>query len=132
MVMGTGAFIVRTVHFASLGMAMAPEQQFLEHEEHEDSAEDGRRRLARVAALERVRNHFEERRSEQRSDREGNQCGYPARSQEQRERREPGGKRSADEAGGEDPAERRRHGAGDSTRTTIERSREPYIRGHAA
>src|SRR6267142_235070 len=56
--------LVAIVHFAVLGVAVAPKQQLLQHEEAEDAGEDRAGRLLRRAAFERMRNHFEERRAE--------------------------------------------------------------------
>ena len=74
---------VRIVHFAVLGVAMAPEQELLQHEEREDAAQDRGRGPMRIAAREGMRNHLEKRRAEQRADGEGHQHRHPGRAQQQ-------------------------------------------------
>jgi hypothetical protein len=97
--------LVPVVHLAVLGMAVAPEQELLQHEEGEDAGEDRDRSLARRAFFERVRDHLEERGAEQRTDRVRHQHRYPARPHEKRERGERGRQRAAGEARHEDPAQ---------------------------
>ena len=110
--------LVRIVHLAVLGVAVAPQQQLLQHEEAEDAAEDRERRLVRVARLEGVRNHLEERRAEQRADGERHQHRDPGCAQRRaRTAASAGGERAAGDARSEDPAER--HGGGDSTVSQI-------------
>ena len=101
---------------------------FSSTKKHEDAAEDGSRGLVRVAALERVRNHFEERRAEQRADREGNQHRDPARAQR-------AARTAASPAESVPPAKLAariqpsvRSWGRDSTRQPAERSREPDAR----
>ena len=97
---------VRVVHLAVLGVAVAPEQQLLQHEEREDAAQDGSRGRMRIAAFEGVRNDFQERRAEQRADGKGHQHRHPRCAQQQRKRRQPGGQRATNYTSREDPAER--------------------------
>ena len=93
---------VRVVHLAVLGVAVPPEQQLFQHEKREDADQDREARLPR-RFLERVGNHLEERRAEQRTDGVRDEHRNPRRAQRQRERGERGGERAADKACEEDP-----------------------------
>jgi hypothetical protein len=107
------AWLVRVVRLAVLGMAVAPQHEFLEYEETEDAAENGERRLVCVALVESVRDHFEKGGAEQRADGKRHEHRNPTRAQVEREGGQRRGKDAAGQARGEDPAER--HGGGDST-----------------
>ena len=54
-------------------MAMPPQHQLFQHEEHQDAEQDGRRHAVRVAVLQRMRQDFQKSRAEQRADGIGDQ-----------------------------------------------------------
>ena len=79
---------VRIVPFAFVAVEMPPEHELLEHEERQDAGEHRRgHRLQVLGVAERVRQHLEKCRAEQRADREADEHRHPLRAHRERDQR---------------------------------------------
>ena len=95
---------LRVVCFAMVVMAMAPQHQLFQQEEGQDAKQNRRRHTMRIAALERMRQDFQEGGPEQRADRVGNQHIDAVRTDRDGQRRRDGHAQYAtSQRNGDDP-----------------------------